>query len=72
MDIRRAKTPTPNQTFNSHTTYNYVSQNYLHITSQEKVMIMAIDYNNRPNYPAVAIWFINHQTIFNIFNYFEP
>lgn len=57
MDIKGAKNPNPNQRFNSHTTHNYISKNHLLIISQERVMIIAINHNNRPNYPAVAIWF---------------
>lgn len=49
--------PNPNQMFTSHRTYNYIRKNHLLITSCERVMITSTNYNNRPNHPAIAIWF---------------
>lgn len=55
------------QTFCSHTTYNYISKIRLLTTSLESVMIVAINYSNRSNYLAVAMWFYKTLAYFLVF-----
>lgn len=58
MNIRKVKKKKNQpQIFCSHTKYNYISKIHLLTTSLERVMIVAINYTNRSNYLALAMWF---------------